>query len=322
MLNFIIYARPYDFYDVAYYDLMNLPSVTYIRDIRPQNAILRILFKIHQSEKINHIVPLPFKQVWFPSFEPKLNNRGKDVCFIFFGGWLYKPIFKQYAEWLRRKYVDARFVCYFQDLLGSNVGLNKLKNTFDIIASYDKYEASKFGLLYLQTPYSKINLEYNSQYECDAYFVGKSKNRLEKIINMYDLLTSKGLDCQFYVIIDSKREFIAHRKGIHYVDSMPYLENLNHVINSKCVVEIMQSGATGFTLRTWEAIIYDKHLLTDNKSIVDSEFYISDYMHVEDINLSSLLVRPNYPDELKALISPKKLLKKIEKELSRNEAIS
>lgn len=321
MLNFIIYARPYDFYDVAYYDIINLSYVTYIRDIQPRNAILRVLFKIHQSEKINHIVPLPFKQVWFPLFDPKLNNRGKEVCFIFFGGWMRKPVFISYVEWLKRKYVDAKFVCYFQDIIfGKNIDIIKLKNTFDVVASYDRKEASKFGLLYLQTPYSEIDIKHNPEYNCDAYFVGRSKNRLKKIINIYDLLTAKGLDCQFYVMIDSIGGFISHRKGIHYIDSMSYLENLNHVKNCKCIVEIMQSGATGFTLRTWEAIVYDKHLLTDNKSIVSSEFYIPDFMHVDDINIHSLLVRPSYPDEMKALISPLNLLKKLEKELSCNEA--
>ena len=54
---------------------------------------------------------------------------------------------------------------------------------------------------------------------------------------------------------------------------MSYYDYLQHVVNSDCIVEIMQENAQGFTLRTWEALLYNKKLLTNNADVENTNFY-------------------------------------------------
>ena len=65
---------------------------------------------------------------------------------------------------------------------------------------------------------------------------------------------------------------------------MPYSEMLYHTINSKCILEINQYEAVGYTSRFLEAVMYNKRLITDNKDVMLSKFYSSDnIMCISDI---------------------------------------
>ena len=107
--------------------------------------------------------------------------------------------------------------------------------------------------------------------------------------------------------------------GIHYDDEfLTYEQNIQHVLNAKSVLEIMQEGADGFTPRVWESIIYDRHLLTNNESLSQSEYYNSDYMHdVNDSDIVHALKREvAYDTNQKNKLSPIHLLTFIDNLLS------
>ena len=55
----------------------------------------------------------------------------------------------------------------------------------------------------------------------------------------------------------------------------------------------MQPDADGFTYRTWESIIYDKFLLTNNKKLQSESFYIKNNMFVidDDAEIDNFLLR-------------------------------
>ena len=107
--------------------------------------------------------------------------------------------------------------------------------------------------------------------------------------------------------------------GIHYEGkNLSYEQNIQHVLNTKAVLEIMQEGADGFTPRVWESIIYDKHLLSNNASLHHSEYYNADFMHdIYDANVLQLVNMPvRYDSNHKNILSPTHLLKFIDELLS------
>ena len=98
---------------------------------------------------------------------------------------------------------------------------------------------------------------------------------------------------------------------------MSYVENLNHIRQTKALLEIMQQGGHGYTLRTCEAIMYDKKMITNNPEIKNAEFYSSDRISVfEDVNeidAEFVLREPHNVDyKFKEELSPLKLLEKID----------
>jgi hypothetical protein len=106
--------------------------------------------------------------------------------------------------------------------------------------------------------------------------------RLDKIIMIHQCLESKGLKCDFYVTDVVEQDQVLY-KGINYIKQMSYEENMQRVRKTDCVLEVMQDFAVGLTMRTWEAVTYNKKLLTNNIEIINTPFY----------NLSNILVFDN-----------------------------
>ena len=317
-MNFIIYASTFGFYDVAYHDVMSLPNVSYFRRIEPQNIFLRKLYRIHLSRTANRYFSLPLKYIWIKTFIPQLSDGGNNTCFLFFSRWMDDEIFRLYLEKLKTIYPKAKYVCYFHDIFQSHrVDADYLEKHFDLILTYDKNDSKKYNFEYYPTPYSYIEIQEDKEYESDVFFLGKAKNRLNTIIEIYDQLEAKGLDCRF-LIVDTPQSNQITRKGIRYIKGLPYKENLKYVRNAKCLLEIMQDGAQGITPRTWEAIMYNKQLITNNQYLENSLFYLKPLMTIlnADYDLSHYTVNArveqfNTQDLIK-ILSPTNLLKHIE----------
>ena len=106
--------------------------------------------------------------------------------------------------------------------------------------------------------------------------------------------------------------------GIYYNEPLfDYNKNIQHVLNTRCVLEVMQEGADGYTPRVWESIVYKRHLLTNNTMLHKSEFYNAANMHnISDDNiLDWIYTSANYSAEEQERLSPIHLLEFIEDQL-------
>lgn len=108
-------------------------------------------------------------------------------------------------------------------------------------------------------------------------FLGKSKNRLAEIIGCFEQLWRYNVDTDLW-LVGVKPEEQVYKDKIHYVSSMAYLENLQHVLHCNCELEIMQAGGFGYTQRMCEVISLDKKLITNNRTVHEAPFYNSDYI--------------------------------------------
>ena len=99
---------------------------------------------------------------------------------------------------------------------------------------------------------------------------------------------------------------------INYIDKMPYIENLQRIKATKCLLEIMQKGGHGYTLRTCEAIMYDKKMLTNNPEVTKAPFYssqaISVFNSAKDIDLDFVKTAKDFNYNYKEKLSPVHML--------------
>jgi hypothetical protein len=322
MYNFVFISTPVDYYDVAYHDIIHLPNVIYIRDILDsKNPILKRCFRIHYYFKYKSKIYSPLKGIW-NKFLFK-NDFGNDnpLCFIFNERMLYLDNYG-FIDYLRDTYPNAKFVCFLQDLVDTihNVNIRTIIDKFDLSISYDKGDADRYRISYYPTPYSFFPVsEMHNENSSDVFFVGRAKKRLKEILAIYVELKEKGLTCDFHILdVEFKDQLYADE--IHYNTLMSYEENLEHVLKTKCLLEIMQEGATGYTYRTWEAIMYNKLLLTNNIGIKQAPFYKPQYIQILSessglelsfINNSERKIDYGYKEKL----SPKLLLEFIESKI-------
>ena len=94
-------------------------------------------------------------------------------------------------------------------------------------------------------------------------------------------------------------------------------------MNSKCVLEFMQEGQNGATLRYFEAVCYNKKLLTDNPNITEFPYYDSRWMrvfkNVEDIDVNWLKENDEVDYQYKGDFSPVELVAYVQKKFSKDE---
>ena len=71
-----------------------------------ENKLVKLLYKIHNSGRINRIVPLPFKRIWNKKlFRNKFSNN-KPICFVFASP-LYRLRWVGYFEFLKKVLVST-----------------------------------------------------------------------------------------------------------------------------------------------------------------------------------------------------------------------
>lgn len=316
---------PNEYNAICTRDLETLDNVIVVQvPLQKSPKILRLLFNIHNSARLNEIFDLPFKKLWFPYY---FKDNFKDTCpycFIFASS----NYSFEYMDYLRKKYPNCKIVMVCRDLLKivqrnpqyTDENMNKV---FDLRLSYDLNESKIFNMIYFDEIESKIDVAIDPNYPlCDVFFAGKAKDRLPKLIEAYDLFTSFGLKCNFFITHVDKDKQIP-RKGITYSDKlMPYKEMLYKSVNAKFMFDINQTGAVGYTSRFLEAVMYNKRFITDNIAVKSTEYYktgdILLYENISDIDRSFFhKSEANY--QYKGDFSPIHLLEKIDAELAKGE---
>ncbi len=316
--NYVFLGSNADFMQIAYRDMNTVPWAKYLcRRIDSKNPLLTKLYQMHTSPVTNKLFRLPGQGVW-----NKMMFRGKfaddkPICFVFHprSRWLQNGI----IEYLRKSYPNCRIVVAFQDLvrLAYPRGIERLKEKVDLCLSFDHADAEQYEMDYYPLVYSPFDIpEDDSIAESDVYFVGKAKDRLSRILSVYEKLREAGLKCEFYITgVDPEAQKYADE--IHYCEQMSYVDNLKHVKKSKCLLEIMQQGGHGYTLRACEAIMYNKKMITDNSEIAGAPFYrpelISVFDGVKDIDPFFVLAEPTVADYgYKEELSPLRMLEYID----------
>lgn len=288
--NYVILGSDADFYRASYADLCNRTDSKYIwKSIDTDSKLLNYLYKLHRSRKINKFVQLPFQNIWNGLVFQGVFEDDKPICFVLFAS-RKKEIDCGLIEYLRNKYASCKIAFFYQDIVKRSMmsNIDAITKKADIVLSFDQVDAKKYGLYYYPLVYSRVEIPQNEHIESsDVYFVGKAKDRLDKIISAYEVFKNAGLKCDFH-IIDVEKSDRKYEKEIVYQDQMPYLENLQRIQACKCMLEIMQGGGHGYTLRYCEAIMYDKAIITDNPEVVRAPFYnpsrIQQFVDTEDID--------------------------------------
>lgn len=271
--NYVIFATDNDYYKVAYKDVIGLEEVKYIwRELDSEDKFLTFLYKLHTSPMTNKFFDLPLKKIWNQKMFKNTFKNNKPICFIFFPG-RRKEYNNGLIEYLRKTYKNSKFVLFYQDLVKKSKmpEIEMFKKQFDLVLSFDHRDAMVYSLDYYPLVYSPIDIPVSEISESDVYFVGKAKDRLDEIRESYNIFRNAGLRCDFHVTGVSQED--VKEDGIIYNQIVPYIENLQRIKATRCMLEIMQKDGHGFTLRYCEAIMYGKKIITNNPEIKEAPFY-------------------------------------------------
>lgn len=153
-----------------------------------------------------------------------------------------------------------------------------LKNSDVNVYTFDAEDAKRYGFNYINQVYRSMKKHQQEVPSTDVFFIGQDKSRAVILNQMRSVLEEQGISYDFYIITDKHTSVIAEMADYYRKQELSYEESLALLDKSKCIIEIIQKGQGGITLRTLEAAFLGKKLITNNSNI-----YVSDLYHPSNI---------------------------------------
>ncbi|MEI7380860.1 hypothetical protein [Pectobacterium versatile] len=160
--------------------------------------------------------------------------------------------------------------------------VDKVKPFFDKIYSFDPTDCKKHDLNYLEQflPFTLLDIKRKQSLAKNkkskiCFFIGEYREERESYLRkIYAHLKSTDLKANFYL-------YDKYKKSDNYPPFckntlLSYNENIEKVIESDVLIEINHLGQDGPTLRTIEALAFNKKIITNNTKILNYEFYSPD----------------------------------------------
>ena len=197
------------------------------------------------------------------------------------------------------------------------------KVNFDLVLTFDPDDAEKYGFKYCNTLYSKVVDSIPTKIKYDLCYVGNIKDRFEKIKQL--LNNSEKNNAHFFLNLAGCSEI--EKKNLPSEAILKKIMNYEDVLKltqeSNCIFDMTQEGQKGVTFRYYEAIVYNKKLLTNNYAVTEmpyyNERYIKLYNNIDDIDWEWVKKIEKIDYGYKGDFSPLNLLKRIERILNEKE---
>lgn len=172
----------------------------------------------------------------------------------------------------------------------------KLSNRWRV-GTFDKSDALKYnfryyGLYYLYGHVNPIKEEHFI--DSELFFIGLDKGRFAHLRRIESLLKPLGIRTNFKYV-DSFRCLYNH----NYCKPLNYTKVIDNLISSNCILDYYQEGQRGFTQRLYEAIFFNKKLITNNEDITKLDLYNENnilYIKNDDVSrIIDFLEKPFVP---------------------------
>ncbi len=151
---------------------------------------------------------------------------------------------------------------------------------WDLTITYDKFDAEEYGFLWLgYTYYPQCDILPDIKETSDALYIGFNKGSRNILIGeIFEYLKKADVDCDFRVIaVGNEREEIVPGLCITQ-ERYRYAEIAAMVNNTNCIIEVLMEGQGTQSYRYFEAITYNKKLLTNNRNVSTLPYYDERYM--------------------------------------------
>lgn len=269
-------------YKYVMLDVYKLSNVDVIYNEIPfgTNKFLNFICRILLSARLNRYVHIPFRNFLYRKFFKNRLKNTPNFTLVVVSNWFSMHL----MSFINKYYHSVSKVLVFRDTVDSyslfhKNFIEKIKQSnFDNVFCFSKNDAIKFGYQYFPAYVSKIDPSLFIKYKpFDIVFIGHAKNRLDLINKVNDKLLEIGLNTKFIVTgVPSKAR---QTNVIEYRNSnLSYLEYLSIENASDCIVEIVKNNTDGNTYRCWEAVLYNKKLVTNWKGIFEFVYYDPRYM--------------------------------------------
>ena len=280
----------------AYTDIINNPDIEYCDfpyDFK--KGIKKYLF----TRTVAELTPFVLKRLLYKKYLGyQFFNTLKSsdtVLFVFTCQYnmFFDTFFPCFIQFLKRMYSNSKYAFYYNDIVETCYPecINMIKKEFDLVLTFDKGDAKKYGLTYYGEVYSKNTInDYDNIEPFDVFFVGSDRKRFDTILKLFKKISDTNLKAIFYLFdilpenvsricdylpdADIEENIVKYKNSVLYKNTYcPYQKTLSFINSCKCVLEITLSAQNAATLRLLEATVYDKKLITNCRDAENKPYY-------------------------------------------------
>lgn len=188
------------------------------------------------------------------------------------------------------------------------------KGLFDLVYTYSILDSEKYNLKLNLSYYHKIDLIYSGG--TGVTFIGNVKKRFPIIRKILNYFNANNIPNDFYLSGLKNDKINAHK-----IDYISYEECLKIINKYNVILDIVNSDKDGMSLRYFEAVVYNKKLITNNKNVFNMPYYnrknIQYFEKIEDIDLEWIIQdNDDISYDYDGSFEPINFIKKIKSDLS------
>ena len=292
-MKFIIIDDEHELYKNMYADVLHdqFSDIIEVSNFKNLSKVLKIFEKVLYNRRLNRHIKVPLKKLYNRyytlssyNFDPK-----EKYWIIMMNGTLCSYYPEDYLLNLKKCNSNIKLAMVLYDSFSNKSAKRAISliPVFDVVFSFDEQNAREYGLKYIYSTFSIPDyLKSDVKYKSSVFFFFFGADR-ELELNESLSYIAKNVKNSKFGIVGVKQE--KYKELIDYNKPISYREELMYTYNTECIVEIVKKGQSGITLRTCEAIAFNKKLLTNNSNIKKYPFYNSKYISVfentEDIDI-------------------------------------
>lgn len=162
---------------------------------------------------------------------------------------------------------DCRLIFYAWNPIKYSPSFNRLNNRWER-HTFSRKDSIAYNIGY-SGPFYFVNPNMNDVFiKRDGLFIGLEKSRKDILGSIKDLYLLSGFTPDIQIVNNIKALF-----GKKYSFYKSYEEVCQLIFESRSIIEVLQPGQDGVSLRTMESLFFQKKLITNNFSIIENEFY-------------------------------------------------
>jgi len=221
-----------------------------------------------------------------------------DYVFVIKG----ETLKKIFLEGLRNKNKNAKFIMYQWDSIRRVENYREIEGYFDRKLSFDRIDTLNekdlafLPLFYREIPRNKeiinedIDVSFVGWYHSDRYEMCRKiakfsqENNIKSFLYIFTGILQYTKIRYFLYNKEENKQRIIQKK------TLPYKEFLDIVNRSKVVFDLAHPDQNGLTMRTIELVARGKKIITNNKDIINYNFYNKNniFIHHEELDKSFL----------------------------------
>ncbi|MGG7519585.1 hypothetical protein ACQ3G6_17035 [Allorhizobium undicola] len=152
--------------------------------------------------------------------------------------------------------------------------LNALHSHGTRILSFDPQDCSRYGFEHYRQYLEPLPGLHDIPIQHDFGFYGADKGRRPFLEKLSAELKDRGFSTRLHFPGDSRqttRRWFGRKP--RKARNSPYARYLAETLAARCLIDILQPGQNGLTLRPLEALFYGRKLLTNNRAIAEEPFF-------------------------------------------------